>query len=282
MSSAATPVFLMGSMGDSISAGFFADTDLRDFAAQVNRGPGSGWFEHKDSYSWASGDEISSHFEKLRNAVLLEEPGAELEVQNFAASGNVAENIPDQAEEIVQAMHDGNYRAVKYITLFIGANDACSTQTSGGTPDDEMAQSLMKGFEALSQIEQSEPIRVLVVGLPKIPSLAEANIRESSTLLGLSCHFVRDEVLGTCHSLLDWKNDGEYFEKLGIVADKNAVIQSVTETAAQAFPNLQIHYTARLWNVEIKPEQLAIDCFHPGRLGQQVLADELWAEQPWF
>src|SRR5439155_825991 len=118
---------------------------------------------NKTTYSWTSGSKISSHFERLKEYLRKSRPQTFLEVYNVSVPGATAKNLPKQVGKIVAKMKTGKFRALKYVTLMIGANDSCDD-----TPDDEFESSLLKTFEKLAEINQNEPIYVMVAGAPRI------------------------------------------------------------------------------------------------------------------
>lgn len=270
--------WVMGVLGDSISAGTLADLRIpRDDNVQPEF-----VFENKSTLSWASGRRIQSHLVRLRK--YLKEAGDERElwVENLAVPGDNSSGLRKQAEKFVEAAQSGKYSGVKYITLLIGANDVCSPETPRGVPLDKVRQNILTAFAVLSRIKQEEPIRILMVGIPRIPELGVPSIRNSHTVLGLSCHTVRNGILRFCNSLLNWKTDDEFDEKMSIVEDMNRLLRSIAAEASLEFPNLDVAYSDRLSHRVVPRDYLAIDCFHPNATGQTALADETWVDQPWF
>jgi lysophospholipase L1-like esterase len=281
----------MGVMGDSLTAAALADLPI------PNAGPAAedrirAWavqgndsriiFENKSTFSWATGHRISSHYLRLQNWLHRNGDKRRLDALNVAYPGNTSYALAGQVKQIVQAMASGKYDALKYTTILIGANDACSTATPTGTPTEILRANVFATLQQLAGIRQDEPTRVMVVGIPRIPNLATPEFRKASTIFGLSCETVRNKILRECDSLLSWTTPEEYSEKMQIVDDVNRTLRQVVEEANATFPNLQVIYSNRLYDLAIPVSVLAIDCFHPNPYGQSALSDQVWMDQPWF
>lgn len=282
-------------MGDSITAATLSDLPIpvRDTGPEDELN-GSRWFresreaelqpefifENKKSLSWSSGRRIRSHYELLKRSFLRIGESRAVEVLNVAFPGDRTGDLPDQARKVVDAMTSGDYSSLVYVTLLIGSNDACAA--GGGVPLAKMRANLLKTFRILSGIRQDEAIRVLLVGIPRIPDLAEPLIREHKTYFGLSCRTVRNKILDFCNPLLLWETADEYHQAMEIVEDRNRLLREVVAEVGHLYPNIEVIYSNRLYNLSIPVGILAADCFHPGRLGQEAIAAEIWLDQPWF
>lgn len=271
---------LMVALGDSITAGFFADTHIQSLEPDftLNFPP----FTNKKSDSWASGKSIYSHYYLLRKALLESGDSTPLDMLNAAVPGDKAQDVIAQAKKVEKAMRSGKYELLKYVVLLIGANDACAKDAPYGTVEYKMRQSLKETFDILAEIHQGEPIRVLVAGIPKVPDLARAEVAHTKTLFGLSCHFFRDDFLRSCTPLLNWKTNEEYEKRVAIVEHTNEILQDAVVEANNSHSNLQVVFTNELFNTSIQPDFLAMDCFHPSREGQETISSTLWAQQPWY
>lgn len=281
--------YLMGAMGDSISAGTLADghahappADDRD-ALLYSRGltqpnwiPFVGHMQNKATLSWASGTKIASHYLRLKQYV-EERLSGSVSVMNTAVPGEKTIGMIQQAEELQSAMESGNFNSLKYVTFLIGANDACQ-----GTDDAEMATQLKATFDKLAEIRQPEKIRILVSAIPRIPELGRPEIVQMRTVANLTCGRLRDKMLKECPSLTVWKTTDEYAQRVAIVERKNAIIEKSARDAAAAHPELDIAFSRTLYDTRIQPAFLAADCFHPDEAGHELLASELWKDHPWF
>ncbi|HCM39055.1 MAG: hypothetical protein A2Z97_04810 [Bdellovibrionales bacterium GWB1_52_6] len=272
---------LMGVMGDSISAGSLSDLPLKPFARSEGAVNAKLIWENKRRLSWASGRAVASHFRLLGDYLRAEGEDQKLFIENFATPKHRTRDLPGQARELVRHFKNGAYSSLIYVTVLIGSNDACDKP--GPTPLDQMREELLKTFAIMSEIKQEDSIRILLVGIPRIPDLGAPSIRRTHTpLLGLRCSFVRDRLFGFCPNLIGWRTVAQYHAAMDIVEERNRLLRSTAAEATAAFPNLEIVYSNHLYNLEIPSELLAIDCFHPSKRGQEAISREVWLDQPWF
>lgn len=107
---AADPVpQVMAALGDSISAGFNA----------------CGWYVSCTSRSWSAGDHASVNSHYLR--LLALGPAIKGHNRNFAVPGSTSADMAAQAQKAVAAK-------AAYVTLLIGAQDACVASEAKMTP----------------------------------------------------------------------------------------------------------------------------------------------------
>lgn len=278
---------LMAVLGDSISAATLADVPIPGASDPEERvrkwamqGKSSRFIFENKELSWASGTKIDSQFRKLRRWLRLSGEKRRLDVLNTAFPQDKTTDMREQAEQVVRAMSSGKYDTLEYVTVLVGADDACTAPVAGR--EDELEQNLMRMFERLASIAQSQPIRILLVGIPRIPNLGTPGFRRAKTVFGLSCETVRNKILGFCNSLLLWNSPSEYDQDMKVVEDMNRVLRVSAEEANGKFRNLEVVYSDRLYDLSIPLGVLAADCFHPGRIGQQAIADQTWLDQPWF
>jgi lysophospholipase L1-like esterase len=279
--------YIAGAIGDSITAATLADTSASDSRSPfhnvgVQNLQERALYENKDTLSWFSGKDIASHFKLLSEFLSVQHDASTIQVLNGAVPGTTSDKIQSQVDDLVSATQQNGGAVLKYVSIMIGANDACSAETAAGTPNDRMYTNLMTAFKKLASVQQAEPIRVLVSSIPDIAALNRPEISNFTTVDGLSCHFVRHQLLGFCDPLLDWKTPEEYAGKLKIITDKNELLRRVVGDANAAFTNLQVVYSDSFFQHQIRVDELAEDCFHPNERSQGALAARLWADQPWF
>jgi lysophospholipase L1-like esterase len=240
------------------------------------------FIENKDFLSWASGTKVGSHYLRLKQFLLAQDESVKLEIMNVAVPATTTYDLERQATRVLRKMRSGRYDALKYVTILVGANDVCSRDNPSGIPVEVMRSNLLKAIDVLAQVSQAEPVRVLVVGIPKIPDLAQPGIRDAKTTLGLSCHRVRDQMLALCNNLLSWRTPEEYRKQLSIVEETNRMLEQTVHEGNAKYPNVQMAYTGRLFEQVIPLEDLAIDCFHPNAKAHDKIAQDTWLDQPWF
>jgi lysophospholipase L1-like esterase len=279
----------MASAGDSITAATFADTRSNPTPGHFStwsdeREKGTNrefrtyfFYENKDTYSWASGRWLDSHFVQLRKFLKNHDPAADLDILNVAIPGNESKDLPAQADRIVAAMNSGHYTNLKYLTLLIGANDACASvrpQTA--------ADHLSLFFEKIAAISQNEKIRILVSGLPPIPLLGTKKVRQHRTLGIFTCEYLRNEVLKLCGNMTTWESEEEYRQKTDEILYFNEAIRTTIRQTEARHPNLEIAFSETFTHYDIPLRFLAFDCFHPNRAGQEEISRFLWEDQHWF
>ncbi len=138
------PTFYLGSLGDSISAGFNAGSPL----------------DQRDK-SWSAGTAIESHAVRIKNQL-----GSNVVVKNASKSGAKTQDIVAQTQRLV-----GDNFAPDYVTYLIGANDVC-----GGTKEPGELAALGKKTleESLTLLKAANPrVKVLVAAVPNLLYLNE-------------------------------------------------------------------------------------------------------------
>ena len=286
------PNYMIAALGDSIAAGTLADTSVHidqesetdiqnNYASTVKA---KFIYTNRYSLAWGTGNKISSHYMQLKSWLAKNEPEMNLVPLNVAIPGAVAADLVGEAQSVVTAMATGQYRALKYVTIDIGANDACAvtSSTPDGTPDDKFADNLRKVFATLAQIKQDQPIRVIVSSIPKVPDLGRPDIQETKTLGGVACSWIRQHIFTYCRTLPVWSSVDQYEHDVAVVEDKNAILQSVIDEVNRTTPNIQASFSYAVYDEPIDADLLALDCFHPNKDGQSMMATKLWADQPWF
>jgi len=263
-------------MGDSITA-----AALADWSGPAILAPTDQPYENKATLSWASGANIRSHWMRLKAA---EGASTDVEVLNVARSGGVVSEMEGQAQMILDRLAKGGIESLDYVTLFIGANDACSGESEVGTPPDKFRASMAKAFAKLATIQQKEKIRILVSSIPAIPDLGRDEILNARNRLGMTCDMVHRNVYKACPKLIYWKSKGPdgYSRAMDSVISINQAIADSVKDAQRAHPNLDIALSSSVAKVRLVKEILAIDCFHPNRIGQEQISAVLWQDQPWF
>ncbi|MFC4587747.1 SGNH/GDSL hydrolase family protein [Sphaerisporangium corydalis] len=133
---------VMAALGDSISAGFNA----------------CGWYVVCTSRSWSAGDsaEVGSHYLRL-TAI---SPAVKGHNFNFAVPGSTSAGLAAQAARAVAA------RAA-YVTILIGAQDACVATEAGMTPVATYRANLDRAFATLA----TAGVRVFAASIPDLRRL---------------------------------------------------------------------------------------------------------------
>ena len=278
--------YLIGAIGDSITAAFGSNWNGPSQPAPAETGQNqtqSGVIrvvENKRSLSWFSGQKVNSHAERLRRILGLR--GEKIEVHNAAVSGAETNDIRSQVRSLTKKSTSKDSKGLLYLAMFIGSNDVCSGTTEQGTPDDLMAQNINNALSAVNALPQDYQTAVLVSSLPKIPDLGRPEITNARTFWGLSCGAVRDRFFRSCNRLVRWKTTSDYLRGVELVEKKNHLLEKIVIEARQRFTRLDLAYSDAAWREQLDATWLAFDCFHPNAVGQNILAERLWNDQPWF
>ena len=233
---AAAPPTSMASMGDSITRGFNACGFYFDCTSR--------------SFSTGSDPAVNSHARRL---------GITFRAYNVGQSGARADDMPGQATAAVG-------RNVQYVTILIGANDACTSSEASMTP-----VSTFRGHidTALATLKSGLPTaRVAVISIPDIKRLWEVGRGSTSARTAWS-------LFGICRSMLANPTS----TSLADTARRDRVRQRVVDFNAQLAaacaaygPNCDFDGNA-VFNYRFALSQLSgWDYFHPNTSGQAVLA----------
>lgn len=126
----------IGAIGDSITVGFNANNAFGD---------------HPE-YSWTTGAQVNSHAARIAAAA----PG--LQTSNVAVSGKKMNDLINQVTDLPLT--------VDYVTILLGANDACASSEATMTSVTNYHDQLAAGMAALST--RLPDARLYVVSIPNI------------------------------------------------------------------------------------------------------------------
>jgi lysophospholipase L1-like esterase len=258
---------------------FFQSTDSQPFSFRL-------WFaqlfDHKKTYSWASGESISSHYLKLRDFFAKTDPTITLEARNVAYAGAMSSDLARQATVLVSIWKNEKFNVVPYITLLIGANDVCLDTQYGTVSDAQVSAHILGFFKILSTIHQDEPIHVLISSIPKIPDLGSPAVLNNVLPSKLTCEQVQIQRDQLCNPLTVWNSPEQYQKNVSVIAHYNALLQALAVEVPALYPQFQVAYSDAFYHQAIVVDHLAKDCFHPNRSGQLEISDRLWDDQPWW
>jgi lysophospholipase L1-like esterase len=225
----------MVALGDSITAAF--GSCLAPTACPRN--------------SWSTGDgtQVNSHYRKI----LAANPSIKGHAINLARPGAVAADLVGQANTAVAV-------PVDYVTVLIGANDAChGDMTPAGTFRAQVGQALVTITNGMPQAH------VLVVSLPNIYRLWEIGHESRVAVAAWRS--------GPCPNLLDNPASMEPADvnRRQAFADQIAAYNDQLGAACAAVPRCRF---ADISGFGFELTMLsAIDFFHPNASGQQALAN---------
>lgn len=243
---APAPPNSMSSLGDSITRGFNA----------------CGWYVDCTSRSFSTGDNssVNAHYLRIRAV----NPAINGRNHNDSQTGADSADLAGQANAAVS-------RGVQYVTVLIGANDACTGSESSMTPVTTFRANIDAG---LNRLRSGLPgAQVFVISVPDIQRLWSVGRGSGSARTAWS-------VFGICQSMLANPTSNAQAD----VDRRNRVRQRVVDyntQLAQACAaygaNCRFDNNA-VFNYPFALNQLSSwDYFHPNATGQQVLANVSYA-----
>jgi lysophospholipase L1-like esterase len=237
----------MAALGDSITRGFNA----------------CGFFVDCPSRSWSTGStaEINSHFLRLR----AEE--SSLTAFNNADTGAQIAALADQADSAVSQQAD-------YVTILLGANDACTSSESAMTSVGDFETRFRAGMSTLR--DGLPDAQIFVASIPDIRRLWEVGSGNLAARTAWSLFGICQSMLAnpTSTAAADVERRDRVRQR---VIDFNSVLRSVCAEHA----NCRFDGNA-LFDFPFTLSQVsAWDFFHPNEAGQTVLARESFARSFW-
>lgn len=235
----------MASMGDSITRAFNS----------------CGWYSDCTSRSWSTGDDTYVNTHRLRIRAINPNFSA---AYNDAVSGARASAMAGQASTVVS-------QRVQYVTMEIGANDACTSSESTMTP---VATYRSQIDAALNTLRSGLPdAKVFIASVPDIKRLWFIGKDNSNARFFWSAGGICQSMLANPTSTAQADEDR-----------RNRVRQRVIEY------NTQLAQACAAYGSNCKFDNNAVfnypfvlsqvsgwDYFHPNRDGQRVLAQVTWA-----
>ena len=231
----------MASMGDSITRGFNA----------------CGWYVDCTYRSFSTGGStlINSHY--LR--ILAKTPAISGRNYNDARSGAKVSAMPGQAAAAVS-------QKVDYVTILIGANDACTSSESTMTPVTTYRSYLNSAFATLNTL--SPRPRVAAISIPDVYRLWQVGHTNAGALTAWSTY-------GICQSLLyrAWSTSSTDDARRTRVRQRVIDYNTQLAKACTAYGSACKFDNNAVFNYQFSLSQLsAWDYFHPNTSGQAKLA----------
>ncbi|MFD0786367.1 GDSL-type esterase/lipase family protein [Micromonospora azadirachtae] len=240
------PPSSMASLGDSITRGFNA----------------CGWYVDCTSRSFSTGDNstINSHYLRVRAT----NPAINGNNHNDARSGAKSADMYGQAGTAVG-------QGVGYVTMLIGANDACTGSESSMTPVSTFRANI---DSALNRLRVGLPnARVFVISIPDVYRLwfvgkGSGSARTAWSLFGI-CQSLLANPTSTAQADVDRRDRVRQR-----VVDYNT---QLAQACAAYGPNCDFDDNA-VFGYPFTLNQLSgWDYFHPNATGQQALANVSYA-----
>lgn len=240
------PPSSMSAMGDSITRGFNA----------------AGWYSDSPTRSFSAGSytSVNSHYLRIRAK------NAAINGRNYndGKSGAKASDMPGQANAVVS-------RNVGYVTILIGANDACTGSEASMTSVAAYRASI---DTALNTLKTNRPdMKVALISVPDIKRLWFVGKGSSSARNAWSLFGICQSMLANPTSTAQVDEDRRNRVRQRVV-DFNA---QLAQACAAYGPNCDFDDNA-VFNYPFALSQVSTwDYFHPNTTGQAVLAQASYA-----
>ncbi|MFK7871924.1 MAG: SGNH/GDSL hydrolase family protein [Oligoflexales bacterium] len=212
--------------------------------------------EHWDDspeYSWATGDEISSI------KVKIQEAGARVIGLNVAESGAVMGDLAQQVESLID-IGEGVDQAM----ILMGHNDVCHWGFDVQQENyEELAGTLKSSLQRLSEVYPDVEIYILEF-------LNIARVRE----IGLDRYFcqMKWDFADFCPIFMSSSSTDEERQ---LFLKSWSLAQNYLKSVAEEFSN--VRWVDGLSKIPLEDQHVSsLDCIHPSRQGQQLLADQVW------
>lgn len=232
----------MAALGDSITTAYNA----------------CGRYEDCPERSWSTGtdDEVNSHYNRLR----VISPAIEDNATNLAASGAKVDDLARQAEEAVDVDPD-------YVTILIGANDACTSSEETMTSVADFRDRL---DVALGTLHEGLPkTRVLVASIPDLLQLWEVEHRDRLAQVIWSLGSICQSMLQDARSV-----DADDVARRERVRQRVVDFNTALRDACTAYgPLCRFDGNAVFDHPFTEGEVSSWDAFHPSTSGQALLAE---------
>jgi lysophospholipase L1-like esterase len=232
----------IAALGDSITAGF---------------GSGGTYLAcGRNSWSTGTADEVRSHYRRI----LAENPKIEGHVHDFALPGAEADALADQAARAVDAK-------AQYVTILIGANDACAGSTAGMTPVSTFRKQVDSG---LARLKKGLPrASILVASIPDLYRLWQIGRKNASAVRVWSRFHICQSMLADATSTAA-ADDARRKQVRDRISDYNDELRAACRAYGKhcRWDNGSVHevrYDLSLVN--------QVDYFHPNAEGQREIAE---------
>ena len=246
---ATAQIVRMAALGDSISQAAMTCSSLTSCPA--------------NSWSTGSSTTVNSHFLRLR---ALGATG--LAAYNLSTSGAASASLPAQAQAAVT-------QTVQYVTIEVGANDACTRTVGAMTPTAAFAANVTAALTTLAASPGSPEI--FVASIPSLQRLYELNRSSLSARLAWG-------LLQTCQSMLANPSStaaSDVQRRAAVQQRVNEYNQALSDACA-ATAKCRFDGFAVADYAFARSDVSTRDYFHPSLSGQANLAAITWPKTQWM
>lgn len=279
----------MGSIGESISAGALAGFDRRDalnpFKIAWLLGLGAELaITRKFSaiefhgFSWTSGLDprmrVDSHAQRLK--FFSQHFGSgRFAVKEAAMSAKDSSTIMKQYESIREWSRSALGRsAPEYLVFMVGANDACAKTNEEMTPVD-VYEARVRAL--LDQIQVDSPdTRVLISSVPDVGHLRDIAQKASWGAGKCTAAWKTHQF---CNNILLQKDPALRKAAEERLAAYDIVLRRLA--AEYGARGALLRYSGGVKQIRFEANDISVDCFHPNRHGQEMIAEATWKDGWW-
>ncbi len=229
-------------LGDSITRAFHSNCGL---------------LQDCPANSWSTGSAVDSHVQRLEAL-----SGTAIRGDNLAVTGAVAADMPGQAGRIASD--------VGYVTMLIGANDACTDTVGEMTAVSAFRQSIATALDTVHT--RSPEASVHVVSIPDLHQLWDVGRTSGSARFFWGLY-------GICQSMLadPGSTQPADVQRRATVRQRVVDYNTVLVEECGAYAGTCHDDGGAVFGYPFELGQLStIDYFHPNVAGQEVLAQVTW------
>ncbi|GAA1526248.1 lysophospholipase L1-like esterase [Agromyces terreus] len=216
------------------------------------------------AYSWSTGtsSSVKSHATRLKAA-----GATTLAVYNNAVTGSKAANLLAQAQKAVA-------QQAQYVTVEIGANDACTTTVAGMTPTATFSASVLA---ALQTINQGTPTaKIFVASIPNLKQMWSLSKSKAGARLVWAAGRVCQSMLAKPTSTAAADNARRDQVQARVVEFNTALAAACAAVSNCTFDGNAVA------NLAFTSSHISVlDYFHPSIAGQAKLAEVTWPLTPY-
>jgi lysophospholipase L1-like esterase len=216
-----------------------------------------------DSWSTGTNPAVNSQATRLQAMQLSHDP---IKLYNDAVSGSNASEFIYQAELATT-------QKPEYITVLVGANDACAYTLEGMTSTKTFKQEIVNGLNVLERKLPNS--KIFVSSIPNLKNLWMAGHTNPAAIKAWSAGKVCQSMLKNSTSLTtDDITRRNKVEKQ--VIKYNKILKAECEQSDNCL------FSDALFNHNFTLNEIStVDYFHPNAMGQKDIAEITWASEPY-
>jgi len=267
----------METFGDSLTAGFLADTSLRETKPFSELGPLleeiAFGFIQKDRtiiQKYEAHEKAWPHF----LAELLRQSGEEVsEINNFAVSGSRSSGMLDQVKS------RGKVTSPVWAFFFVGHNDLCHVKSDEAQLVEQYRRHLEQALQEWERNHQDSVAFLIPVGpIHQLYPVLENHTWLTSAGKVFYCQDAWMKYFPYCPSFYVRYKRGELENYLKPRVDAmNQGLEALAQSLEKRSPKNNAYlYLESEWPLPLMPDYFALDCYHIAGPGQRVFAKNVY------